>query len=246
MAKDAENHINYYLCVSKTHEQDLGNIRHWEHLKVAFEEEMIWIKDFDYVQINDIAVKSIPFKTIFYTKEGKLYLLDSLLPERNIPSVLWTPISRALSIELPDYNHNYFGIEEQLHMQLIPSEKETVSTALMISMDNLGQYIKIAPSLRLEILQWVILNNDKVLLIGTPLLPISGQTYWLHHDFLIPAGYDFELPSLTAQFAQKINSDKKKYILWNTNNSWIAIPKQDINQLTRTSFHKTEQRFSQF
>ncbi len=41
MAQHAENHIVHYLSIPKDKKDDLGAIRHWSHLKVAFDKDLI-------------------------------------------------------------------------------------------------------------------------------------------------------------------------------------------------------------
>ncbi|MEP1490303.1 MAG: hypothetical protein ABJK28_17925 [Algibacter sp.] len=237
--------ISYYLQIQKKYKDDLGKIRHWCTLKTAFERDCIWVKGFDYAQIHGIEIKSIPYKMLFYEKKGKLYLLNSQLPDRNIPSVLWTPIDRALPIELPVYNHNYFGIDESIKMQLIPSEKEKEVVAMLSTVDMLNRYIEIAPVIRLQKLKWILINNDDVLIIGTPLLPFRGAAFWRQYDFLIPAGYDFDLPILTEILHHKMNPKNDKYLIWNADNTWFSISKEDLEPLTRGAFRMTLNRFSE-
>lgn len=248
MAKDTSDHImntSHYLQIQKEYKDDLGKIRHWDTLKIAFDRDDIWVKGFDYAQIHAIEIKRIPYKTLFYEKEGKLFLLNSQLPDQNIPSVLWTPIDRALPIELPMYNHNYFGIDQDIPVQLISSEKEEEVVALLSSVDVLKQYIETAPAIRLQKLEWVLVNNDDVLIIGRPLLPVTGTVFWRQYDFLIPAGYDFELPMLTEMAHQKMNPKKENYLVWSANNTWFSISKENIQPLTRGSFRMTLNRFSE-
>ncbi|GAA3519115.1 hypothetical protein GCM10022393_36600 [Aquimarina addita] len=235
----------YYLYIKKVYKNDLGKIRHWDTLTVAFDQGDIWVRGFDEVQINSIEIKGIPYKSLFYEKDGKLYLLHSQLPDQHIPSVLWTPIDRALPIELPAYNHNYFGSKEAINMQLIPSENERETAAVICAVDSLQQYIETAPAIRLKKLMWVLLNNNDVLIIGTPVLPITGTAYWRHYDFLIPAGYDFDLSIFTEMLHQKMNVTKDTYVIWNTNNTWFSVLKEVLQPLTRGSFRMTLNRFSE-
>lgn len=236
MAQNAANDINYFLVINETLKSDLGTIRSWNNLKIAFDEKSIWIKDFDYAQINSLDVKSIPYKTVFHSRQGKLFLLNSLLPDRNIPSLLWTPIERALPIKLPPFNHNYFGIHEKLSMQLISSESEVESEAMITTIDALHQYIETAPGIRLQKLKWVILNNNKVFLMGKPLLPIKGNVYWKQGDFIIPAGYDFDFFVLSETLNNLLNPEKHLIIVWNTDNTYSFIEKDELQPLSLSSF----------
>jgi hypothetical protein len=68
MANNAADNLNYFLLLEEDHQLFLGGIRHWNNLKVGFDEQGIWIKDFDYAQIQSTEVKIIPYKKVFYEK----------------------------------------------------------------------------------------------------------------------------------------------------------------------------------
>ncbi len=240
MAQNASDDIGYFLLLDEVHKADLGTIRVWSNLKIAFDGKDIWVKDFTHQQIHSVEVKSIPYKTIFYSKGAKLYLHNSLLPDRNIPaSLLWTQIDRALPISLPDLNHNYFGIQEKISIALVASETEAEAVAMITSLDVLKQYIETAPAIRLEHLFWTILQNKDVLLIGKPLLPITGQTYWRQEDVLLPVGFDFDLSILAGKLIDTINPGRRGIVLWNQENRYLFIDKNAFQPLSLSSFRNT-------
>jgi hypothetical protein len=232
MEKNTASNIVYYVLVNEQNKSDLANIRPWKNLKIAFDKDQIWIKDFDYVQINALALKSMPFKTVFYEQRGKLFLENSLLPDRNIPSLLWTPIERALPIELPRFNHNFFGIEEKISLNIVPSERETEAVAMLTTLDALRDYVETAADVRLKNLGWCIVNHTQVLILGKPLLPISGEVFWKKNDFLIPSGYDFDLHSLTSALNDVLNPDYTQWVIWDEQGDYFLIQKSDIQTLS--------------
>ncbi|MFY7963957.1 MAG: hypothetical protein ACOVO1_03585 [Chitinophagaceae bacterium] len=244
MANNVANDIIYFLVIDINNKTDLANIRQWNNLKIAFDVGTIWVKDFSYAQIHSIEVKSIPYKTVYYAKDGKLYLLNSLLPNKNIPSLLWTPIERALPIQLPSFNHNYFGINEQVEINIIPSIVEENSVALIVLLKDLKNYIYTAPNVRLKKIKWCILNNDKALLLGIPFLPIKGNAYWQRSDFLLPAGFDFDMFILSDFLNKKLNPNKQDWIIWNTEGSYFPVAKTSLKQLSISSFKLTFQNLS--
>ena len=240
MAQNAADDIVYFLLLKEVHKADLGTIRIWSNLKVAFDEKHIWVKDFTHNQINSIEVKSIPYKTIFYSKGAKLYLQNSLLPDRNIPaSLLWTSIDRAFPISLPSLNHNYFGIQEKIQIEIVASEIETEADAMITSLDILKQYIETAPAIRLQHIHWTIINKKNVLLIGKPLLPLTGNTYWKQQEMFLPVGFDFDLPILAKKLLQTIDPGKESILLWNQGNHYQLIDKKALQPISLSSFRTT-------
>ena len=174
MAENAPNGIKYYLHVPIENLDHLARLREWSNLKMAFDKESVWITNFELIQLDSVWVKSIPIKTIFYSQNGKLFLLNSLLPDRKEPTFLWTPIERALPLHIEKYNTNYFGIEEQLDICIIPSAVQSHAEVMYIALETLENYVLAAPEIRLSKLNWVVVDEKFALLFGTPLLPPSS------------------------------------------------------------------------
>lgn len=236
MEKNAGGSIRYYLAVSAEYKNDLARIRQWSHLKVGFDEHLIWVKDFDYAQIHSGEVRSIPFGRAFYEKGNQLFPLDSQLPERFVPSLLWTPIDRALPVKLPSLNHHYFGIDERLQINLVQRDHEAEAVAMITSASVLGAYVRSAPSIRLEKIRWTMLEADQVFLLGTPLLPLSGDTFWARKDLLLPSGFDFELYLLSDTIQKLVNPARDCWVIWHNDSSYSLILKEQLVTLSRSSF----------
>jgi hypothetical protein len=239
MAENAADRVVYYLTVHQQYRDELARIRHWENLKVAADADMLWVKDLDYAQVHTVDVKAIPFKTIYYEKDGKLYLINSRLPERSIPSLLWTPIERALPIQLPSFNHNYFGIHERAEIKLVQATIEFEAAAMIVGLDVLAKYIESAPAIRLENIRWVVIDHSRAFLLGKPQLPLPGTIFWQRKDMLIPAGYDLELSFFADIIQTHINPGRDNWIVWSVDGSYFRISKESFVTLSRSSFRST-------
>ena len=236
MAQNTSNDISYFLALDEKYLDFLGRIRHWSNLKMAIEDNFCWVKDFTFEQINALEVKTIPYKTIYYAKDNKLFKQDSLLPERTIPMLLWTPIERALPIELPNYNFNYFGINDQVLIKLIQSEQERPVIGMLIDRKVLENYIQNAPAIRLQNLSWIILNANSVFIIGEPNLPIQGEEFWKSDGFFIPIGYDFELPILINVLSQLIDPKNQNHVVYGVDSQYFLLEKRYFQPLSISSF----------
>nr|WP_321225396.1 hypothetical protein [uncultured Psychroserpens sp.] len=246
MAKDFADIIEFIVRVDKSDLDTLAQIRHFENLKIAQNENDLWVKGFSMEQINGVAVKTLPKKNIFYVKDSRLFPKDSLLPIGKLPSsLLWTPIQMALLIEEPQLNHNFFGINEQIDIQLAPFHEEKKLFATLINLDNnTKSIIESSPNFRLEHLRYVLINTSKVLIIGSPTLGIKGQSFWLYNDFLLPNGFHFKFPILTKSIKNALNSTGENYVLWQKNNSYALIKKSDFKPLSISSFRRTLSLFN--
>jgi len=240
MEKNISNNIVYYLSIEKKYEIYLGGIRHWNNLKMATDNELVWIKDLSEIQLNLIEIKSIPYTKLYYNIGNKLFLKNSKLPERNVPSLLWTPIDRALQVQMPSYNQNYFGLNETTNVQLITIENEQPSFGLLVAINLLQKYIETAPAVRLLHLTWVIIENNKALILGVPILPIQGNTYWRINNMLIPSGFGLELPILENIVEDQLNKMNDNWIVWNRNSTYTLIGKTKFKPLSISSFKKSK------
>ena len=236
MEKDAGDGLSYYFKVPSDRKEDLARIRHWSNLKVAFDAEGTWVKGLDYGQAHSIEVRSLPYKTVYYEKSNRLFLLGHNLPERTLPSVLWTTIDRAFPLTLPALNHNYFGIDQNIPLNIVASTAERDTVAVVTTLGILEHYLNRAPAIRLSKIRWSILSGETAFLLGTPALPVPGETYWSRKDQLIPTGLDFELFALSDLIQQKVNPGRDHWVLWNATSTYALIPKEHVVPLSRSSF----------
>lgn len=239
MAKNIANDVVCFLSIEKKYTEFLGEIRHWNNLKMATDNELIWIKDLMEWQINSLEIKSIPYKKLYYEIDNKLFLINSKLPECTFPSLLWTPIDRALQIKMPTYNYNYFGITAPTNVQLIATENEQPSFGLLTSIAALEKYIKTAPAVRFQHLSWVIVEHTKALILGNPTLPIQGDTLWQSNTMLFPSGFDLELTVLKNILECQLNKTDDNWIIWAENASYHLIEKEKFMPLSISSVMKS-------
>lgn len=239
MANNPSNDISYYLSVTLAHKEDLGVIRHWGNLRIAFEEDLVWVKDFTVAQINSLEVKTIPYKEVYYTTGGKLFKWGSRLPHQSVPALLWTPIERGLPITLPAFNHNYFGISDKATIRLAPSDKERDAFGLLTTLPLLKTYVESAPTIRLQHLHWALVDDDKAIVLGEPQLPVPGVVFWQQCHFLIPAGYDFQIPMLTETVQTMLSSNTGTWVIWEINGCYWSFNKSLLQPLSISSFRKS-------
>jgi hypothetical protein len=245
MAENPSNHINFLLEIDQEHLSDLVQIRSWFNLKIAHEGRTYWVKGFTQQQLESLEVKSIPFKKLYSLQNHLLFPYGSKLPSKRLPSaLLWTPLERGLPVTLPAYNHNYFGLPEKIQVKLVPADVEQPDLGLMVSLAMLSAYAQTAPAIRLQNLSWLILKPDTALVLGTPLLPVPGRSFWQRGSHLLPTGYDFELPVLHEVIQQKINPAQEEWVLWQPDGAYSLITKAQFRPLTISSVRLSVQSAS--
>jgi len=242
MAEDPYYDVNWLLEIEQQHLDYLGPIRHWEQLKMAASPGCYWIGGLTADQLESPEIKSIPFKNLYFEKGQLLFHRGGLVPVKKLPDLLvWVPLERGLPLDLPSFNHNYFGITEKLIMRLAPSEKEEEPVALLTSIDILRNYILTAPTVRLKPLSWVIID-DQALILGSPLLPLPGDSFWQRGAVLLPAGLDWEWPVLEPALNRELNPDGDNWLLWDKVGQYTVIEKARCRPLSISSFRLTTKR----
>lgn len=227
------------LEIDKSHTNLLASIRNWESVKIAYAENSAWLRDFTAEQLQSPALLQIPHLVFYEVRDNLLFPKGSLLPARKMPSaLLWSSISRALPIELPSLNHNYFGISDKVKVRIVKSDAEHTAVGLYLETATLRDYSVTAPEVRLSPLQWTIING-KSFVYGTPLLPLKATAFWQRGNDLIPVGFDLEWPVLSAAISKKINPDGIHFIIWNSDGTYISIPKESFMPLAISSIRLT-------
>ncbi|GGH67356.1 hypothetical protein HNQ91_001673 [Filimonas zeae] len=240
MAKDVTAELVYVLEISRQHQHYLGRIRHWEQLMVACNNHCCLVKGFTKEQAVSTEVKSIPFATLYHWHNGHLFRPGGLVPEKQLAAKeQFQPIAQALPVTLPAFNHNYFGIQQQIPVRLVPGVQEQSACGMLVKVDVLGRYIATAAAVRLQPLQWCLLNRHKALVLGTPLLPLShAQVLWQSGNLLLPVGYTLEWPVLSP-ILQQIAEGKGNLALWQQDQTLLPLFWQQFRPLSVSSFRLT-------
>ncbi|WP_316793774.1 hypothetical protein [Pedobacter frigoris] len=239
MAQHATVTLDYYLSIPVSRRDDLGGIRHWNHLKMAIKGDVIWLKGLNEAELDSMAIKVMQGKCIYYEKDALLYKLNSLLPSGQVPSLLWTAIDRALLVKLPIPKSQAPMLKESLYPKIVPSDNTHEASAMIIPLDKLGVFLGVAPVIRLQRMKWVIIQPNIALLMGYPILPIPGEVYWKRNNFLFPAGCDLELPLISDALESIIDPAGLSWILWNKDSSYVKINKRHLTDLSLSSFKRS-------
>jgi len=241
MAEDSSNGIKtFWAELPKADEDLLGAIRDWKNVKIAIDEEVIWLKGFTDEQAASSEIQQLPNFILYELRDGLLFRKDALVPSKKMrTALLWTPIDKALKLTFPISNNNFFGIDEKIDVKLKPSEEEQPAMALLCSISEIKEVIITTSKFKLENLNWIIIN-DKALFLGTPLLSFPGKTFWSKDGHLLPTGFDFEFENLSSLLQRKYNANQDQWLLWNENGTVLPINKEDFRKLSVSSFRLTE------
>jgi hypothetical protein len=231
---------NQYVIKLPFENKDLlGSIRNWKKVSIAYSEKHVWVNGLNDEEIQSKLICSIPGIIRYALKDNRLFLFGSKVPTAKMPSLLWTPIQRAMPLRFPKMNHNYFGNYDDLQIDIVKSDVEHKSDAMTINLDDFERYMSKAPQVRTSNLKWCLLNKKSILIVGYPLLPIPGDVYWTLNDHLIPSGYTFNFENLSSRINGKINPENDQFIFWLKTGNFIPVLKTSLEKLSIGSYRST-------
>jgi len=159
--------------------------------------------------------------------QGRLTLLGKTLPNKILHTLSWQDLSTLLPL-VPAKGRNseeFFG-----HIPLILTSSDSIreSTALLIESEQFLSWANDAAAPRLSRLKFALSSNKKVLINGTPLPSLAGQSFYPQGQLLLPSG--FALPEHLfhehISAALKLRSDQ--FALIHTNEIDILDTEQFI------------------
>ncbi len=238
MERDASNGVEHLIAVPDSSLNELYELRHWPSLQFSQEAGRLWIKGLTLDQLHAIEVKTLTGLKVYEVNDPFLHERGHILPDIPKPRLKWRALESLLPVERPEYNFNYFGVEEELSIRLQRSTAGAPGSAHVVLLDHLEAYLSEAAAIRLKPLIWSIMGS-KALLMGTPLLPIPGDVYWHNGALFLPEGYDLELPILRDEIRKKIAPDGNKHVFIHTDGRYWLASASGFTALSRSSFKRS-------
>ncbi len=239
MATATGDRINI-LVINQEDSKLLAAIHRYDFLKIARQENLVWVKNISEKLLLTAAIQRIPSQRIYATAEGLLYPYGKLIPIGNLPDLTWLPLQQGLPVELPPINPNYFGMEEEIPLALVPRATPETALFLLVNLVDLERYLATAAAWRLAALQWMVIGNYHALLKGKPMAPLLGTPYWRRGAHILPLGLDLEWPMLAQATHQHLDPAQNHWIFWQKNSHYGLLPKNHFKPLSRSSFYYTQ------
>lgn len=235
MENNAGLRLEYWISVDPLHQKSLFDLRKWSHLKIAYEEDLIWIRGFTNNEISSVKVLKIPSAKKYYIKNTQLYLLGNRLPNMVEPSLLWTDIQRGLTLSLPTQNFNYFGLEQKYSIAIVPTEITYKINVSLVKLEALYAFVKSAAQIRMSPLLWTIIDDTQAMIIGDPLLPMNGEDYYCHGCFIIPGGWKLKYENMLDIYGASLSNSSSYWFVINEKNKIQKIKKSKFVNLNKAS-----------
>lgn len=227
------------LVLAEKDRLSLGNIRCIPNIQAAISEGFIWLRGIAATGNIDLKIKQIPAQQS-YTLDDENYLfpINTVTPIGKLKEMDWQDLSTFMPVEIP-VAALPAQTDLQQPIQLVKAKQMVEGTALLSDLNVLKQYAERAPAIRLQQIRFAVSEYDKVLIVGTPLLPIPGKEYWMRNSMLLPSGYDFEFPIFADLIRSRLALEKDIYLLFDEQGNWEKIPLAHFKQGTRSAIRMT-------
>ena len=167
----------------------LAPYRHLENWEIGMaSDETCYLRAPDDAETSEKLILIPALKRWTLAAGNKLIPLGKQLPDTLLPDLPWLPLANLLPLTSTRVleNEAFFG---HLGFSLIKSSVIRAPSALLLPFKLFAHWAETAPAPRLDRLQFALSDSGQALIVGTPLPPLSGQTFYQDHNLLTPSGY---------------------------------------------------------
>jgi hypothetical protein len=229
------------IVLSTAHAAALGSVRTFPGLLAARSGEEIWVRGIPTGK-PDKKISVLPAKhTYFIDEQERIYAPGALTPSDTLPALEWVPLLSFIKVTLP-VSALPGVLEESQLVKLVRTEGNVIipeNDALLTPLETWETYVSTAPLVRLQHLYFAVSENSEALIIGTPNIPLPGKTYTLRNNILLPAGYDFDPPTIASLVAKALNPVNDGILLFHENGHWEKIRFDCFVPATRSAVRLT-------
>jgi MoxR-vWA-beta-propeller ternary system domain bpX2 len=231
-----------FIVVLKEKDREaLAAIRLYPNIEVASDAAQIWLRLSQQKDVLDAPIRQLPLLATFILGDNEqLYPVGGLTPVSQLKPMNWMSLTDFLPVELP-VSVMPAVVSDAVSVRVVPSENEQNAVALGTDRATWLAYISTAAEARLKRLRFAVSDDNMVLIVGEPLPPIEGETYWLRHNIFMPVGFDFEFPIVSELLFQKEKLDNQDFLLFNTEGAFYRIEALDFVLATRSAVRLTFQ-----
>jgi hypothetical protein len=228
------------MVLSQADKAALGSVRCLPGLKAAEHDGVIWVRGISVKEEIDIRLRQLPgLHTYTLDADNNLFPPGGLTPVGKLQLMNWVPLSAYITVTLP-VSALPGKIHHRLPLKLVPSKQSKEGNALLTDLNIWKAYAETAPKVRLEQTRFAVSEENKVLIIGTPLPALPGKEYVLQDTLLIPGGFEFDPAVVSTLISSRLDPEKGSLLLFDTDGTWEEIPVDAFVQSTRSAIRLTQ------
>ena len=106
--------------------------------------------------------------------------------------------------------------------------------AVIVSVDDLKQWVATASQIRLSQLTWVV-RGENALVVGTPIPPIQAIYLQENQRVLVPCGLTWSPEIPVADVRRLFNMSADEWLVWESEDCWSRVAEESLVPLDRAS-----------
>ncbi|HEY1200471.1 MAG TPA: hypothetical protein VGE79_05800 [Niastella sp.] len=228
------------IVLSQADKAALGSVRCLPGLQAAEDEGFIWVRGINALDNIDLRIRQLPgLHTYTSDADNNLFPPGGLTPVAKLKPLKWVPVAEYITVTLP-VSALPGKVSLQHVIKLIPSGRLQESNVLLASLATWKNYAETAPLVRLQQTRFAVSENNKVLIMGTPLPALPGREYVLQDTLLLPCGFEFDPPAISELVIARLDPSKESLLLFDTDGTWEKVPKNAFMPSTRSAIRLTQ------
>ena len=228
------------IVLSQADKAALGSVRCLPGLQAAEDEGFIWVRGINALGNIDLRIRQLPgLHTYTLDADNNLFPPGGLTPVAKLKPLKWVPVAEYITVKLP-VSALPGKVSLQHIIKLIPSGRSQEGNVLLTDLATWKTYAETAPLVRLQQTRFAVSENNKVLIMGTPLPALPGREYVLQDTLLLPCGFEFDPPAISELVIARLDPSKESLLLFDTDGAWEKVPKNAFMPSIRSAIRLTQ------
>jgi hypothetical protein len=228
------------IVLSQADKAALGSVRCLPGLQAAEDEGFIWVRGINALGNIDLRIRQLPgLHTYTLDADNNLFPPGGLTPVAKLKPLKWVPIAEYITVKLP-VSALPGKVSLQHIIKLIPSGHSQEGNVLLTDLATWKTYAETAALVRLQQTRFAVSENNKVIIMGTPLPALPGKEYVLQDTLLLPCGFEFDPPAISELVIARLDPSKESLLLFDTDGTWEKVPKNAFMPSTRSAIRLTK------
>jgi hypothetical protein len=228
------------IVLSQADKAALGSVRCLPGLQAAEDEGFIWVRGINALDNIDLRIRQLPgLHTYMLDADDNLFPFGGLTPVAKLKPLKWVSAAEYITVRLP-VSALPGKVSQQHVIKLIPSGRSQEGNVLLTDLTIWKTYAERAPLVRLQQTRFAVSENNKVLIMGTPLPALPGKEYVLQDTLLLPCGFEFDPPAISELVITRLDPAKESLLMFDTDGTWEKVPKNAFMPSTRSAIRLTQ------
>ena len=230
--------FTWAASVDKSHVKHLASLRLQPEIEAGSADDAWWLRGPSSAEVLR-RVRMIPHVQLFHLDTANtLRPWDRLLAVGELPDIEFAPISKLVKPVLPSAGWPAARIE-RVPLSLTRSSRMLPASVLITSLQTWKRYAISAPVIRLRRWKFAASTDQRVIIRGEPLPPLTGQQFGETHGVAIPVGWECSPALEGAVLSAVLDADSNGLVLLLDDGMMEIMPAAAFVAATRSAARRS-------